>query len=54
MVRSSVEETLNELLEKEAELVCARLRHVAGTKWGCKKYMNMQHLEVIEQDLLVG
>ena len=22
-------------------LVCARLRHVAGTQWGCKKYMNM-------------
>ena len=21
-------------------LVCARLRHVAGTQWGCKKYMN--------------
>ena len=26
-------------------LVCARLRHVAGTHWGNKKYMNMQHLE---------
>jgi transposase-like protein len=26
-------------------LVCARLRHVAGTQWGSKKYMNMQHLE---------
>ena len=35
-------------------LVCARLRHVAGTQWSCKKYMNMKHLEVIEQDLLVG
>ena len=22
-------------------LVCARLRHVAGTQWGCKKYMNL-------------
>ena len=49
-----MEETLNELLEKEAELVCARLRHVAGTQWGCKKYMNMKHLEAIEQDMLVG
>ena len=29
-------------------LVCARLRHVAGTQWGCKKYMNMKHLEAIE------
>ena len=27
-------------------LVCARLRHVAGTQWGNKKYMNMKHLEV--------
>ena len=25
-------------------LVCARLRHVAGTQWGSKKYMNMMHL----------
>ena len=28
-------------------LVCARLRHVAGTQWGNKKYMNMQHLEAM-------
>ena len=27
-------------------LVCARLRHVAGTQWGNKKYMNMKHLEI--------
>ena len=26
-------------------LVCARLRHVAGTQWGSAKYMNMKHLE---------
>lgn len=26
-------------------LVCAQLRHVAGTQWGNKKYMNMKHLE---------
>ncbi len=26
-------------------LVCARLRHVAGTQWGNKKYMSMKHLE---------
>ena len=25
-------------------LVCARLRHAAGTQRGCKKYMNMKHL----------
>lgn len=35
-------------------LVCARLRHVAGTQWGSKKYMNMKHLEVMEQETLVG
>ncbi len=22
-------------------LVCARLRHVAGTQWGARRYMNM-------------
>ena len=26
-------------------LVCARLRHVAGTQWGNKKYLNTKHLE---------
>ena len=35
-------------------LVCARLRHVAGTQWGSKKYMSMKHLEAMEQELLVG
>ena len=29
-------------------LVCARLRHVAGTQWGNKKYMSMKHLEMME------
>lgn len=31
-------------------LVCARLRHVADTQWGNKKYMNMKHLETICDD----
>ena len=31
-------------------LVCARLRHVAGTQWGNKKYMNMKHLEATVED----
>ena len=31
-------------------LVCARLCHVAGTQWGCKKYMNMKHLEAVMDD----
>ncbi len=25
-------------------LVCARQRHVAGSAWGSKRYLNMQHL----------
>lgn len=29
-------------------LVAARLRHVAGTKWGTRKYLNMSRLA--EQD----
>lgn len=37
-------------------LVCARLRHVAGTQWGSKKYMNMKHLEItgFESDFIAG
>ena len=35
-------------------LVCARLRHVAGTQWGCKKYMNMKHLEAALDDALIA
>ena len=31
-------------------LVCARLRYVAGTQWGNKKYMNMKHLEAVLDD----
>lgn len=29
-------------------LVCARLRHVASSSWGTKKYMNMNHLYEME------
>ena len=36
-------------------LVCARLRHVAGTQWGNKKYMNMKHLEnTAEESSVLG
>ena len=36
-------------------LVCARLRHVAGTQWGNKKYMNMKHLDAVaSEDILAG
>ena len=33
-------------------LVCARLRHVAGSAWGSKRYLNMQHL--FDQELQAG
>ena len=35
-------------------LVCARLRHVAGTQWGSKKYMNMKHLEAAVEDASIA
>ncbi len=35
-------------------LVCARLRHVAGTQWGNKKYMNMKHLDAISMDASIA
>ena len=31
-------------------LVCARLRHVAGTDWGTKRYMNMDHILEMDAD----
>lgn len=33
-------------------LVCAKLRHVAGTQWGTRRYMNMDHLTKLEDELL--
>ena len=35
-------------------LVCARLRHGAGTQWGNKKYMNMKHLEAALEDASIA
>ena len=35
-------------------LVCARLRHVAGTQWGNKKYMNMKHLDAMADETLIA
>ncbi len=31
-------------------LVCARLRHVAGSAWGCKRYLNTALLDQIQED----
>ena len=58
LVRSTVEETLNGLLDAEANRLChaekyqrsaARLRHVAGTQWGSKRYLNMDLIR--DQDI---
>ena len=35
-------------------LVCARLRHVAGSQRGNKKYMNMKHLEATMDGALIA
>ena len=35
-------------------LACARLRHVAGTHWGNKKYMNMKQLESALDDASIA
>ncbi|MPN44042.1 hypothetical protein SDC9_191603 [bioreactor metagenome] len=40
--------------ESALMLVCARLRHVAGTQWGNKKYMNMKHLEASAEDAYIA
>ena len=38
--------------------ICAKLltlpRHVAGTQWGNKKYMNMKHLEADIEDASIA
>ena len=37
-------------------LVAARLRHIAGTRWSSKRYLNMELLKEmeIEKDMLVA
>ena len=35
-------------------LACAWLRHVAGTQWGNKKYINMKHLEAAVEDASIA
>lgn len=35
-------------------LVCARLRHVAGTQWGNNKYINVKHLDASFEDSSVA
>ena len=31
-------------------LVCTRLRYIAGTDWGAKRYLNMRHLFEMEKE----
>ncbi len=31
-------------------LAAARLRHIAGTKWGTRRYMNMDHLTELKKE----
>lgn len=33
---------------------CNRLRYVAGTHWGNKKYMKMKHLEASVEDTSIA
>ncbi len=34
-------------------LAAARLRHIAGTKWGTRRYMNMEHLAELKKERVV-
>ena len=34
----------------ELIIAAARLRHIAGTKWGTRRYMNMEHLEELKKE----
>ena len=49
---SSVEEALIEMYL--AGVSVRRVEDITEALWGSKKYMNMKHLGVIEQDLLIG
>lgn len=44
--------------ESALMLVCARLRHVSGSGWGTKRYLNMEHLKSMiiseEETITVG
>ena len=35
-------------------VITLRIRHVAGTRWGSKKYMNMKHLEAVMDDASIA
>lgn len=35
-------------------LVAARLRHIAGTRWGAKRYLDMKRIEELEEEMPVA
>jgi putative transposase len=58
---NNVIERLNREIRRRTRVVgtfpdgnSALLRHVAGTQWGNKKYMNMKHLEAVVDDASIA
>ena len=35
-------------------LAAARLRHIAGGKWGLRRYMNMEHLRLQDKEIVAA
>ena len=35
-------------------LAAARLRHIAGSKWGLRRYMSMEHLRLQDKEMVVA
>ena len=33
-------------------LAAARLRHIVGTKWGTRRYMDMEHLQETREEVV--
>jgi transposase-like protein len=63
LVRKTVQETLNDMLEAEAQALCnaqryqrsearkdcrAGLRYVSGGRWGTRRYMDMNRLKEMQ------
>lgn len=38
-----------EITPQVLHILCARLRHVAGTQWGSREYMSMKRFESLEE-----
>ena len=37
-------------LDSALMLAAGRLRHIAGTKWGTRRYMDMDHLQELKKE----